>query len=80
MRIKLDQVGRALVGETWTEPATQGIGNVGGKAQVQRFGVLYPRREKESCGCGCSGSCKGCGNARFLLGVRSQLDHLEWRG
>lgn len=30
MRIKLDQVGRALVGETWTEPATQGIGNVGG--------------------------------------------------
>lgn len=31
MRIKLDQVGRALVGETWTEPATQGIGNMGGE-------------------------------------------------
>lgn len=31
--------------------------------------MLYPRREKENCGCGCCGSCKGCGSACFLLGV-----------
>lgn len=38
MRIKLDQVGRALVGETWTEPATQGIGRGGTGSEI--WGVV----------------------------------------